>query len=78
MPSKEAILKDRCGKSEHTNWDRSGVEMISLEPETLRQWIKVSSTGRSASLHPWLEGKELIPRKLTLISAATAPSFERA
>jgi hypothetical protein len=45
-PSKDDMLKDRCGKSEHICCEMSGVDMISLEPETLRQWIKVSSVDR--------------------------------
>lgn len=39
---KEERLKAKCGMSTQTCCDRSGVEMIDLEPETLRQWMKVS------------------------------------
>lgn len=39
----EDILKDRWGRSEHTNCARSGEEIINFDPETLRQWINVSS-----------------------------------
>jgi hypothetical protein len=42
-PSKEDRLKAMCGRSAQTNWDRSGVEMMDFESETLRQWMKVSS-----------------------------------
>jgi hypothetical protein len=46
VPSKDDMLKERCGKSEHTCCEMSGVDIISLEPETLRQWTKVSSVER--------------------------------
>ena len=42
-PSKDERLKARCGRSAQTNCERSGVETMNFEPETLRQWMNVSS-----------------------------------
>lgn len=43
VPSKDEWLNARWGRSEQTCCDRSGVEMMNFDPETLRQWMKVSS-----------------------------------
>lgn len=40
---KEVRFIVRWGMSTRTCCDRSAVEMIDLEPETLRQWVNVSS-----------------------------------
>lgn len=37
IPSKEVRLNDTCGRSTQTCCAKSGVEMMDLEPETLRQ-----------------------------------------
>ena len=41
--SKDERLNAMCGRSTQTNWEISGVEMMDLELEILRQWMKVSS-----------------------------------
>lgn len=41
--SNDEMFKVRCGKSTQTSCDKSAVEIMDLEPDTLRQWVKVSS-----------------------------------
>lgn len=43
IPSKEDKFSAICGRSERTNSDISGVEIMNFERETLRQCMKVSS-----------------------------------
>lgn len=49
MPLKEDMFIVIWGKSLDTDCDKSGVEMMNLEPETLRQWTKVSSVPSDVS-----------------------------
>lgn len=37
IPSKDVRPNDTCGRSTQTSWAKSGVEIMHLEPETLRQ-----------------------------------------
>lgn len=40
---KDEMFNVRWGKSTQTSCDKSAVEIMDLEPDTLRQWVKVSS-----------------------------------
>lgn len=43
MAPKDEMFSVRWGRSTQTSLARSAVEMIDLEPDTFRQWVKVSS-----------------------------------